>query len=180
MVANVLVHDGASCGCWPQNFNPSLGSDHNLITFDLLIKSAAPSTVPRWPKVCNWAAIVRALRPNLLQWASKIMTLRDSCSAANLQSKRATVEILYGEFVSLMPGQRAAHTPRRPQPDWWDFECYDAMASRKCSFPALAARTHPSCLSSFLCQKASIPSFSAPQEGPVLEHVAPHAGALGT
>ena len=48
-------------------------------------------------------------------------------------------DILYGEFVALMwslPGQavRSTQTPHRPQPDWWDSECYDLMVARNASY----------------------------------------------
>ena len=71
-VKNVLVHDRASCGCWPPCCHPSLGSDHHLITFDVMVKPDVLSNVPRWPKVRDWATLIRSLRPELVAWAAKI------------------------------------------------------------------------------------------------------------
>ena len=44
------------------------------------------------------------------------------------------LEVLYGDFVSMLwqsaPDPRPESSGRRPQPDWWDDDCYDdAMAA---------------------------------------------------
>ena len=61
------------------------------------------------------------------------------CEAALPETKRAVIDILYGECVALLwrlPSRtaRSTQSPHRPQPDWWDFECYDLTVARNAAF----------------------------------------------
>ena len=49
------------------------------------------------------------------------------------------LDILYGEFVSMLwhscaPTLHPERVGRRPQPDWWDGECYDAMVGKNAAW----------------------------------------------
>ena len=157
-VRKVVVHDGYSCGCPSTCCHPALGSDHQLITFDVMVKPAVVSKVPRWPRVRDWPAVLRAMRPDLLRWASRVVRLRNECDAASNVSKQAVVDILCGEFVALMwslPRQTVRNTQalRRPQPDWWDPECYDLMVSRNAAYRLWRRERTPAARAAFRAKR---------------------------
>ena len=52
VVRNMVVHDGHSCACPTASCFPFLGSDHKLITFEILLEPCGTeATAPCWPRV---------------------------------------------------------------------------------------------------------------------------------
>ena len=66
VVGSMLVHDGASCGYWPQGCLPSLHRDCNLFTPDFL----APHKCRVGQEFAIGLQLSLALRLGLLQWVS--------------------------------------------------------------------------------------------------------------
>ena len=154
-IENFLVHDGDTCGCQQDSCHPAVGSDHKLITFRIAVSDApTPSTQQPWPTVRNWHPVIRSLRPALLQWASKLLRLRQRQSPPLLE-RRAALDVLYAEFVVLVwqgpepftTGYRRGN--HRPQPDWWDDECYDQMVSRNAAWRRWRRERTPSAFDTF-------------------------------
>ena len=102
-IRNIVVHHGASCAC-PQGFCfPVLGSDHRLITFQIaIVPATAGEPVPSWPVVRDWQPFVRELRPRLLHWTQTIMRIRKKCPSPSVADRRAVLDVLYGDFVSML------------------------------------------------------------------------------
>ena len=108
--------------------------------------------------------VIRAVCPDLLRWVSRAVRLRNECDAASSVSKRAVVDILYGEFVALMwslPGQTVHNTQalRRPQHDWWDSECYDLMVSRIAACRLWRRERTPAARSAFRAKRVRFHQF---------------------
>ena len=138
-VRNIVVHDGASCACPHGSCFPVLESDHRLITFQIaIVPATASEPVPSWPVVRDWRPFVRELRPCLLHWTQKIMRIRQKRPSPSVADRRAMFDVLYGDFVSMLwqsvPDPGPKPSGRRPQPDRWDDDCYDAMAARNAAW----------------------------------------------
>ena len=138
-IRNVVVHDGLSCACPEGCCCPALNSDHKLITFQIALTPTSVEDVAQcWPVVRDWRPVVRALRVRLLDWSEKILNLLRHAPCSSVAVRRAILDVLYSELVSML--WQSAPTPapkplgRRPQPDWWDDECYDAMVGRNAAW----------------------------------------------
>ena len=139
-VCDVVVHDGSSCGCPESSCCPVLGSDHKVLTFQVKV-SAPPveDASPSWPSVRDWGPSICSLRPRLLAWSEKLLRLRRENPCCTVADRRVMLDILYGEFVSMLwhscaPTLRPKRVGGRPQPDWWDGECYDAMVGKNAAW----------------------------------------------
>ena len=113
VIRNMVVHDGHSCG--------------------------TEATAPCWPRVRDWRALVQALRPQLLSWSAKVSSFRRDGCHYSANACRSMLDVLYGEFVQMFwvaanPRDSIKRQNRRPQPDWWDDECYDKMVSRNAAW----------------------------------------------
>ena len=82
---------------------------------------------------------MQALRPQLLSWSAKVCSFRHDGCHYSADARRAMLDVLYGEFVQMFwvaadPRDFIKRRNRRPQPDWWDDECYDRMVSRNAAW----------------------------------------------
>ena len=165
IVEELVVHDGDSCGCLPDSCYPIIGSDHKLIIFKIGILSSVDDVgnVP-WPHVRHWPPIIRHLQPQLLQWAQKLVHLRQGQSPAP-DERRAALDILYAEFVTMV-WQAAepfiSHRPagnQRPQPDWWDDECYQQLVSRNAAWRKWRRERTANAREAFCRKRLQFPPF---------------------
>ena len=139
-VVDIVVHDGGTCGCQRDSCHPIVGSDHKLITFKIAVPPEADDVVPKpWPRVRNWHSVVQDLQPQLLQWASKLLNLRQG-QPLPLPERRGVLDLLYAEFVAIVWQAAEPHASsrsggsRRPQPDWWDDACYELLVARNAAW----------------------------------------------
>ena len=139
-VVDIVVHDGDTCGCQRDSCHPIVGSDHKLITFKIAVPPEADDVVPKpWPRVRNWHSVVQDLHPQLLQWASKVLNLRQG-QPLPLPERRGVLDLLYAEFVAIVWQAAEPHASsrsggnRRPQPDWWDDACYELLVARNAAW----------------------------------------------
>ena len=146
-VRNLIEPYCARCGCPSDSCYPLLGSDHKLITFQIVLPlSALDAASPAWPGVRDWRPVVRALRPRLTDWSTKVSDFCRDGSHYFVDTHRAILDVLHAEFVHMcwdtanqVDSSRCRN--RRPQLDWWDDECFDAMVSRE-YFRALRLQFH--------------------------------------
>ena len=138
-IRNVVVHDGSSCACPESCCCPVLGSDHKLITFQIaLTPTSVEDVVPCWSVVRDWRPVVRDMRVRLLTWSEKVMNQLREAPCSSVALRRAILDVLYSELVAMLwqsaPSQAPKRSRRRPQPDWWDDECYDVMVGRNAAW----------------------------------------------
>ena len=132
----MVVHDGHSCACPTASCFPFLGSDHKLITFEVLLEPCGTeATAPCWPRVRDWRRLVQALRPQLLSWWAKVSSFRRDGCHYSADACRSMLDVLYGEFVQMFwvaanPRDSIKRQDRLPQPDWWDDEWWLAGGAR--------------------------------------------------
>ena len=101
-VRNLIVHDGHSCGCPSDSCYPHRGSDHKLITFQIVLPPFTPDTAsPAWPRVRDWRPVVRALRPRLTDWSAKVSNFCRDGSHYSVDTRRAILDVLHAEFVHM-------------------------------------------------------------------------------
>mgnify|MGYP001813211159 CR=1 FL=1 len=99
-VHDLVVHDGATCGCSTGSCCPVLGSDHRLLTFRVaLCQSSTDQTLPRWPVVRDWCPIVQSVGSQLSEWTAKLLRLRRDCTCLSVDARRATLDVLYSCHV---------------------------------------------------------------------------------
>ena len=83
--------------------------------------------------------MVRALRPRLTDWSTKVSDFCRDGSHYSVDMRRAILDVLHAEFVHMFwdtanPIDSSRCRNRRPQPDWWDDECFNAMVSRNAAW----------------------------------------------
>ena len=77
----LVMHDGDTCSCLPDAYHPIRSSDHTLIIVKVATSPSADDVgnVP-WPRMRHCSPIIRHLQRQLLQWAQKLVELRQGQS----------------------------------------------------------------------------------------------------
>ena len=75
----------------------------------------------------------------------------------SLSERRAILEVLYGACVSMLwqsaPSPPSIPSGRRPQPDWWDDECYDVMVGRNAAWRRWCCERTPEAQQAFRAKR---------------------------
>ena len=148
LVHSVETHNGTSTGCSCQDRSaccPLLVSDHFAVSVTLAksVIHASPKPQVKWPRVKDWAALLRSCRHELSSWSSLLSSCLPELLSLSSPMRRASLDILYAELCTIIWSfagpARMQGVPK--QPSWWNDACYDALVARNAAWRR--RRRHP-------------------------------------
>lgn len=152
LLSNVHVHSVAcegACGLWPACY-PALGSDHALITFDLLVQPRPQPITLAQPRLlcCDWVAALGAARDSIASLAASVSECPVIVSPSARQVALDAIVCRTFEAVwaaaeaqgALKLGARGA--PRRGC-RWWTAECQRTWRLRQQAHAVFRANPSP-------------------------------------